>query len=117
PGGHAVFEGVAPYPGLPPLGRGPGAPLRIAAVGFNLCCGGHGVSFPVGVDPGKDGGFSSVIRVCSRWSMLFLCMICPARLKVAAIFPALRFFGSSGVPGGCSRRFIVTHLTSVTCVR
>ena len=26
-------------------------------------------------------------------------------------------FGSSGVPGGCSRRFIVSHLTSVTCVR
>ena len=25
--------------------------------------------------------------------------------------------GSSGVPGGCSRRFIVSHLISVTCVR
>src|SRR5271166_302414 len=25
--------------------------------------------------------------------------------------------GSSGVPGGCSRRFIVSHLMSVTCVR
>src|SRR5271157_1006312 len=24
--------------------------------------------------------------------MLFLCMICPARLEVAAIFPELRFF-------------------------
>ena len=24
--------------------------------------------------------------------MLFLCMICPARLKVAAIFPELSFF-------------------------
>src|SRR5271165_652737 len=25
--------------------------------------------------------------------------------------------GSSGVPGGCSRRFIVSHWISVTCVR
>src|SRR5271166_3857214 len=25
--------------------------------------------------------------------------------------------GSSGVPGGCSRRFIVSHLISVACVR
>src|SRR5208283_3252222 len=25
--------------------------------------------------------------------------------------------GSSGVPGGCSRRFIVSHLISVTCVQ
>ena len=25
--------------------------------------------------------------------------------------------GSSGVPGGCSRRFIVSHLISMTCVR
>jgi len=97
-GGHAVFEGVAPYAVLPLVGFRPGAPLRIAAVGFDLCCGGQGVSSPGGIDQGKDGGLSSVIRVCSRWSMLFLCMISPARLKVAAIFPELRFFQNNSSP-------------------
>src|SRR5208337_3120243 len=32
-------------------------------------------------------------------------------------FSERRSLGSSGVPGGCSRRFIVSHLISVICVR
>ena len=56
PGGHAVFEGVALYAGLPLVGFRPGASLRVAAVGFELCCGGHGVSSPGRIDQGKDGG-------------------------------------------------------------
>jgi len=50
PGGHAVCDGVAPGAGLSHLGFGPGALLGIAAVGFDLCCGGHGVSSPVEID-------------------------------------------------------------------
>ena len=56
PGGHAVFEGVVPYAGLPLLGFRPAALLGIAAVGFDLCCGGHGVSSPVGIDQGERTG-------------------------------------------------------------
>jgi len=56
PGGHAVFDGVELYVDLSPLGRGPGALLGIAAVGFDLRCGGHGVSSPVGIDQGERTG-------------------------------------------------------------
>ena len=35
---------------------GPGALLGIAAVGFDLCCGGHGVSSPGGIDQGERTG-------------------------------------------------------------
>ena len=42
PGAHAVFEGVEPCPGLSLVGPRPGALLGIEAVGFALCCGGHG---------------------------------------------------------------------------
>ena len=57
-GGHAVFDGVAPYAGLPLVGFGPGSLLGIAAVGFDLCCGGHRVSSPVGIDQGERTGGS-----------------------------------------------------------
>ena len=43
-------------------------------------------------------GFSSVTRVCSRSSMLFLYMIWPARPKVAVIFPELSFFQNNSSP-------------------
>jgi len=45
PGGHAVCDGVELGAGLSPLGRGPGALSGIAAVGFDLCCGGHRCKF------------------------------------------------------------------------
>ena len=56
PGGHAVCDGVAPSAGPSPLGFRPGALLGIAAVGFDLCCGGHGVSSSVGIDQGERTG-------------------------------------------------------------
>ena len=43
--------------------------------------------------------FSSVIEVCSHWSMLLTCMIWLAREKVAAILPALRFFSITAIGG------------------
>jgi hypothetical protein len=39
--------------------------------------------------------------------MLFLLMICPARLKVAAIFPELRFFFRTIAHHG-----LISHLTN-----
>jgi site-specific DNA recombinase len=32
--------------------------LSVAAIGFDLCCGGHSVRSPAGIDQGNDGGFS-----------------------------------------------------------
>ena len=55
PGGHAVCDGCA-FAGLSPLGFGPGALLGITAVGFDLCCGGHGVSSPGGIDQRERTG-------------------------------------------------------------
>jgi hypothetical protein len=55
-GGHAVFQGVEPCAGLFRDGPGPSAFLRIEAVGFDLCRGGHGCKLSGGVDHGEDGG-------------------------------------------------------------
>src|SRR5271157_6452991 len=55
-GGHAVFEGVAPYAGLAVVGFRPGASLRIAAVAFDLCRGGHRCRFSGEVPSSKKVG-------------------------------------------------------------
>ena len=51
--------------------------------------------------------FSSVIEVCSHWSMLLTCMIWLAREKVAANLPALKSFSITAIggrPHGATRR-------------
>src|SRR5208337_627833 len=55
PGGHAVFDGVEPCADLSLDGPAPGTLLRVEAVCFDSCCGGHGVSSPVGIDHDKAG--------------------------------------------------------------